>query len=202
MKRRSPLAHRTPIQSGNGALRLAERPFLGKLILRLDLAAHGGSIAGILGTQLPPASPQTATAGNVTALWLGPNEWMLVTPPGAETELADRLEGALVDRPHQVVAVSDYYTTLELDGPKARETLMKLTTLDLDPRAFRTGEVRATAMARAHAVLHLASDAPETVFGLYVRWSMADYLWCLIANAGRPFGLPPQAPVDGERLVV
>lgn len=202
LKRRSPLAHRDALQSANGALRLSERPFLGKLILRLDRKADGAALAGVLGVDLPPASPMTAAAGDLTLLWLGPDEWMIVTPPGRERDLADALETALAGRPHQIVIVSDQITTIELDGARAREVLMKLSTLDLHARAFKAGEVRGTLLARANAILHLGADAPEPVFGIFVRWSMADYLWCLIANAGREFGLPPQAPVDGERLVV
>ena len=202
LKRRSPLAHRDALHSSKGALRLSERPFLGKLILRLDRERDGAAAAGVLGTELPPASPMTATAGDLTLLWLGPDEWMIVTPPGREQDIASALEAALAGRPHQVAVVSDQFTTIELDGARSREVLMKLSTLDLHPRAFKAGEVRGTLLARANAILHLGAETPEPVFGIFVRWSMADYLWCLIANAGREFGLPPQAPVDGERLVV
>jgi hypothetical protein len=31
---------------------------------------------------------------------------------------------------------------------------------------------------------------------------MADYLWCLIADAAREFGTPEQRPVEGERLTI
>jgi sarcosine oxidase subunit gamma len=39
-------------------------------------------------------------------------------------------------------------------------------------------------------------------FSVFIRWSMADYLWCAIANAGREWGLPEEVPVKGERLTI
>jgi sarcosine oxidase subunit gamma len=31
---------------------------------------------------------------------------------------------------------------------------------------------------------------------------MADYLWCLLAEAGREWGMPREVPVKGERLTI
>jgi hypothetical protein len=40
------------------------------------------------------------------------------------------------------------------------------------------------------------------MFRLLIRWSMADYLWCLLADAGREWGMPAEVPVKGERLTI
>ena len=97
--------------------------------------------------------------------------------------------------------MSSYYTTIELAGPRARDMLMKLTTLDLHPSAFTTGQVAGSLFGRAQATLWQV-DADETeggpVFRLFVRRSMADYLWCLLAEAGFEWGMPKQAPLSGE----
>ena len=44
--------------------------------------------------------------------------------------------------------------------------------------------------------------AGEETFSLFVRWSMADYLWCTVADAGREWGMPEQVPVKGEALTI
>jgi sarcosine oxidase subunit gamma len=31
---------------------------------------------------------------------------------------------------------------------------------------------------------------------------MADYLWCLLADAGREWGVPEQVPIKGEVLTI
>ena len=92
-------------------------------------------------------------------------------------------------------------TAIDLAGPKARGMLMKLTTLDMDRSAFTEGEVAGSNFGAAQATLwQTASDEEKggPVFRLFVRRSMADYLWCLLAEAGFEWGMPRQAPLSGE----
>ncbi|MCW2309866.1 sarcosine oxidase subunit gamma [Rhodobium gokarnense] len=199
-RRRSPLAHRRPLEADGGAFGLAERPLLAKLILRVDPETGGAAVKKALGVPLPGASKIAAT-GDISLLWLGPNEWMVVGAPETEADLAGRLEEALGETPHQVVRISDYYTTIAISGTGARQALSKLTTLDLDPVAFKPGEVRGSNFAKAVAVLALP-EGGEEVFDLHIRASMADYIWCLLTRSGREFGVPQDVPRSGERLVV
>ena len=201
--RRSPLSHRAPIEGDRGAIRIAERQFLGKFILRVDPGEAADLLLGVVGMSLPTLPLSSATAADLALLWLGPDEWMLVTPPEqADAAFADAAK-ALASVHHQLIPVGDYYTLIDVSGPRAREALMKLTTLDLHPRAFKAGMAAGSMFGRAHATLwQVTDDAAEggSHFRLIVRWSMADYLWCLIADAARAFGTPEQRPVEGERL--
>jgi len=203
--RHSPLSHRAPIEAPVGALRIAERPFLGKFILRAAHAEAVGPLKETFGLDLP-AEPSTSASGAETSLlWLGPDEWMLVTKGEGAEERFGRANRALAAIHHQLVAVGDYYTVIEVSGPRARETLMKLTTLDLHPRAFKAGMVAGSMFGRTHATLwQMTEDSAEggPLFRLIVRWSMADYLWCVIADAGREWGIPEEQPVGGETLVI
>jgi heterotetrameric sarcosine oxidase gamma subunit len=207
--RRSPLSHRAPIEGDRGAIRIAERQFLGKFILRVDPGEAADLLLGVVGMSLPTLPLSSATAADMALLWLGPDEWMLVAPPEqADAAFADA-EKALGGVHHQLVAVGEYYTLIEVSGPRAREALMKLTTLDLHPRAFKAGMVAGSMFGRTHATLwQVADDAPAygkedgPLFRLFVRWSMADYLWCLIADAAREFGTPEALPIGGETLTI
>jgi hypothetical protein len=49
-----------------------------------------------------------------------------------------------------------------------------------------------------HCPLGARLDAPD--FDLIIRRSHADYLWCLLALAGREFGLPEQKPEGRVKL--
>jgi sarcosine oxidase, subunit gamma len=198
--RRSPLAHRSTIKAMDNAARLSEVPFLGKLILRGDPGMVSEAVSGTVGASLPAAC-RASRKGDTAILWTGPNEFWIVTPDDAHAALADKLGKALSGIHHQVTDVSSYYTTIDLAGPKAREMLMKLTTLDMDRSAFTEGQVAGSNFGAAQATLwQTTSDGEEggPVFRLFVRRSMADYLWCLLAEAGFEWGMPRQAPLSGE----
>lgn len=199
---RSPLAHRPPVRAEDGAASLAEWPFLTKVILRVDHATGAESVERIFGVSLPAAACTAAAKDDRSALWLGPDEWMLIAPDGEGPGLVAGLGEALGAVHHQAVEVSDYHTVITVSGPRARDLLAKLVTVDLHPRAFPAGSVAGTLAGAATITLWLRDDSPTAgpVFDVIVRASMADYLWCLLAEAGREYGVPPQTPVAGERL--
>ncbi len=194
--RRSPLGHREPIATAGGGARLAEKPFTGKLILRGAHAELGPLLETTPGIALPAEPCSSARSGDVNALWLGPSEWMLLTPENDEKALAAEMETSLQSVHHQTVDVTDYYTIIGLSGEHSRDMLAKLTTLDLHPRAFAAGAVKGSVFARVPAILHGSTDGTghAPAFELIIRWSHADYLWCLLALAGREYGLPEQTP--------
>lgn len=203
--RRSPLFHRRPIEGEDAALRMAERPFLGKFILRADPKLVADLVHGAVEIRLPIEPLTSATEGDTSILRLGPDEWMIVTAPEAAEGIFAAARAALAGVHHQLVDVGDYYTAIELGGAKAREALMKVTTLDLHPRAFKLGMVAGSMFGHANAVLwQRADDTTDSgpIFRVIIRWSMADYLWCLLAEAGHEWGVPEEVPVRGERLTI
>lgn len=201
--RRSPLAHRGPVETGDGRLALRERPFEAKLILR----AHAGDAALALRDVFrleAPANCRFVEGSGGAAAWLSPDEFLVLGPEGAEQAIGDKLASALDWRHHQIANVTDYYTTLEYGGPKAREALMKLTTLDMHPRGFAQGDARGSVFGHCNAwILQRTDDADEggPAFDLLVRWSHADYLYCALAHAGHEWGMPELTPRGGENLL-
>jgi sarcosine oxidase, subunit gamma len=196
--RRSPLRHRSEIVAPDAVARLVERAFHGKLVLRGDPALVDAAVKAVAGLSLP--EPCRAMRDAETAvLWIGPDEHWIVTAADRAPALAAALGDSLAGIHHQIVDVSDYYATIKVSGPRAREMLMKLTTLDLHPRAFAEGQVAGSMFGHAQAYLwQRVSDGEGPAFELFVRRTMADYMWCLLAEAGREFGLPSQAPLAGE----
>jgi len=201
-ERRSPLAHRSPLAAERGDLRLAEIPFLTKHILRIDPQAGADVVKSALGVELPRQPLATSRAGETACLWLGPDEWMIVGGDDGAARTAN-LATALADTHYQLADVSDYYTLIEVAGPRARNALMKLTTLDIHRREFQAGQVAGGIFGHANAWLWLAdeNDDDGPAFRLVVRWSMADYLWCLLADCGRQWGMPQEQPLAGEVLL-
>lgn len=182
--RESPLAHLTDrLRTGSGAaVAVAEWPFLTQVSLRVEPgSAAYDRIGAALGAALPATVGDTATAGAHTALWLGPDEWLVVSQGDADELVAALLE-ALGDQHGAVVDVSANRTVVELSGPAAREVLEKGCPVDLHPRAFAPGRAVTTTLGPVPLVLwQVRPDG----YRLLPRSSFADYLarWLLDAMA-------------------
>jgi len=184
-RRTSPLAHLADAfaeASADAAIALAERPFLAQVGVRLHPGDDGPSaVEAALGFALPAVPNTVAERDRRRALWLGPDEWLVVAPPGEEAvlevELAEALRGGL----GSVVDLSANRTAIELTGSGARAVLATGCALDLHPRAFTAGRCAQTLVARAQVILDQLDDAPA--YRLLVRASFADYLatWLLDA---------------------
>ncbi len=162
---------------------LREVPFLAQVDLRAgpddqDLLAD---IAKAIGFELPIEPNAVNGVVDHHALWLGPDEWLVVGPPGTEVDLVRILRSALGDRFGAVVDVSAARTTLELTGPHARSLLEFGCSVDLDPRAFPPGSCAQTLVARAQVILQQVDAAPT--YRLYVRPSFAAYLAAWLTDA-------------------
>ncbi|MFJ6661895.1 sarcosine oxidase subunit gamma [Streptomyces sp. NPDC091377] len=185
---RSPLSHvtdrlATATHASGGAIRLAELPFLAQLNVRLDVKGAAAEAVGLaLDLQLPLQPNRVVRAGELTALWLGPDEWLLVGPQGSERDLESRIREAAGDEHVSVTDVSAQRTTLLVTGPRARDLLAHGCPLDLHPRAFGSGRCAQTTLGRTQVVL-VARDEPRAGFWVLVRSTFAGYLadWLLDA---------------------
>ena len=165
-------------------LRLEARPFRGYLNLRGDpddapflqafRAAAGLSLplAPNTFTQRAPGSGETAQ-DDCAVFWLGPDEWLLTLAPGREQALAARLSEALQGLRHALTDLTGGQISLRLAGPGARDVLAGGCSLDLHPRAFKTGQCAQTLLAKTGALLAM-TDA-EPVFELILRRSFAEH---------------------------
>lgn len=161
-----------------GAVRIAEQPLLAQLTLRADPATD---LRGVLGGPLP--APGVAIGdGTLRTLGLGPDEWLVVGPPGAREPVAERLRAQLAGN-GAVVDVSGQRTTMTLTGPKSREVLAKGCSIDLHPRVFHGARCAQTMLARAQVVIAGQPDQPEVLW-LLAGSSFARYVadWLLDAT--------------------
>ena len=124
------------------------------------------------GLELPVAPCTYAMLEDLTAYWLGPDEWLLRTPMGDEEELGRHLREALDGR-GAVVDVSGGYHRYSLSGPLALEVLMLASPYDFDPRRFKPGRCVQTVYAKTNALI---AGLEEGAFELLVRRSYADYV--------------------------
>jgi len=149
-------------------------PASGFLNLRLAETAREEALKDALGFALPRVPNTTCGQGDLLALWLGPNEWLLRVCDGAEAAWATKLRGALQGQHAAVTHVSDAYIVLEISGPDACELLCQGTGIDVHPGSFPTGQCVRTRFARAHVAIYVAAAGRS--YHLFVPRSYADYM--------------------------
>ncbi len=155
-------------------------PFAARWILRggpevsLTVAAPFGAP--------PPLEPLRAAAqGPRSALWLGPDEWLLIAEDEAP-ELGGALAAALAGLPHALVDVSHRQCAIELSGPGAARLLNAGVPLDLDSDAFPVGMATRTLLLKAEITLW-RREAER--FRLEVARSFAPYVAAILTASAR-----------------
>ena len=192
--RESPLARfnlpaRATHSPGNAGVIARERAFLGHFNLRGNAQDPHfvGAVSEVLGDGLPVVANTVTDAQGSTMYWLGPDEWLIVTPSerkaAIESELRQRLTGLRV----AVTDVSSGQTLLQLRGSRIRDVLAKGCPIDLHPRAFRIGQCAQSHLAKAPILIGQIENQPY--FEIIVRRSFADYLWSWLATAAAEYGL-------------
>ena len=145
-KGRSPLADRradlAAFAAAGGGVTVTEVPFLAQVAVRAaEAAAHRRSF---------PRDPEHhLAAGGGSALWLGPDEWLVTGAPGSAAAIEAELAAALAGTHHAVVDVSANRAVLDLGGPGGTDLLSTGCSLDLHPRAWGPGRCAQTLFARA-----------------------------------------------------
>jgi sarcosine oxidase, subunit gamma len=181
--RRSPLAHlteRMASASRHDTVGLVEVPFTGMVGLRVDPGGPAATrLATVVGAPLPASCGEVSDGGAHQILWLGPDEWLVVTSTDA-VALADQLAAAIGQDPGLALDLSANRTVLELSGPRARDVLEKGCPVDLHPRSFGAGHAVSTTLARVPVLLW---QTGAQSYRLLPRASFADYVarWLLDA---------------------
>ncbi|AXE84165.1 sarcosine oxidase subunit gamma family protein [Streptomyces sp. Go-475] len=194
--RRSPLEHlegrmRAAAVPGARGVMLAERPFVTMVNLRVGPGSDAADrIERTLGTRLPRRCGDTTSSGPHTVVWLGPDEW-LVLSRAEGAALTAELRTALGPDRGSAVDVSANRTTLELSGPSSRQVLEKGCPLDLHPRAFGPGRAVSTTVGPVAVLLWQVDEVPT--YRLLPRSSFADYLARWLIDAMGEFR-GPQVP--------
>jgi sarcosine oxidase subunit gamma len=161
---------------------MRDGPALARFVLRARPAARIAA-AGPLGVAPPVVACRSAVSETVSALWLGPDEWLLLAPEAAGPALALALEAALEGLPHSLVDVGHRQVALLLDGAAA-DILNAGCPLDLDESAFPVGMCTRTIFAKSEIVLWRTG---QHSWHVEVWRSFAGYVRGLLAEAAREF---------------
>ncbi len=140
------------------------------------------AMKSVLGFDLPKVPRSSATWGDVRALWLSTDQWLITCNGTKADELSAALVAALGGLHSLVVNVSDMRAVIRLEGEGVRETVMKGTSIDLTDGDYPPGTVRRMRFAEIAALLHIVED---NVIEIYVFRSYADYVWEFLLKAAR-----------------
>ena len=123
-----------------------------RFVFQGDAAARDAA-GRAFGLAFPRDACRAEVAGTRAVLWLGPDEWLLLSPAGEERAVFAALENALAGLPHSLVDVTHRQVALSVVGPAARDLLASGCPLDLDPEAYPVGKCTRTLFAKAEVVL-------------------------------------------------
>ncbi len=148
---------------------------------RISLRAPAASVAALskaLGLTLPEKPKTSASKGNRTALWLGPDEW-LVIDDGAN----DPLEACGgVEALHSAVGISHRNMAISVTGQGAESTVSAGCPQDLSLTAFPVGACSRTILGKSEMVLLRTGD---DAFRVECWRSFSDYVFGFLTEAAR-----------------
>lgn len=142
-------------------------------------AAFLAGAQSALGLALPVKANTLARGESCDALWLGPDEWLLVSRrPGLIGEHLAIADGWLTD-------VSHGRSAWRISGPHTIDVLAKGTGVDLHVRAFAADTCVQTSFAHVAVILHRLDS---TSFDMYCARSYAQHLWHALTHAASEYG--------------
>ena len=154
-------------------------PAFGRLLLRGNAAvmAAAGPTCGV---EMPVTACRAHSVSPRHALWLGPDEFLLLLPePDKDAAIAD-LTTALAAYPHALIDISHRQIGLIVAGPASEKLLNAGCALDLDIAVFPIGACTRTLVGKAEIVLW-RTDA--MTFHVEVGRSFTPYVQALLREA-------------------
>jgi sarcosine oxidase, subunit gamma len=147
---------------------------------RLSLRAKPDAVAALskaLGVTLPVKPKLSALKGTRTALWLGPDEWLLID--SANNPAADL---GKVKSLHSSVDVSHRNTSFIVSGAAAEATLSAGCPQNLSLKVFPVGACSRTILGKVEVVI--LRTEPQ-VFRVECWRSFSDYVMTYLSEAAR-----------------
>ena len=128
----------------------------------------------IVGFDLPQTPNTTTGNKDITAMWLGPDEWLIKSDDAKELALSAGLQEAVKGQHAAVTVLSDAYVIFRISGNDARAVLNQGTGIVLHPRSFTPGKCVRTNLGKMGVILHQIDSIPS--YDIYSLRSYANYL--------------------------
>jgi sarcosine oxidase subunit gamma len=159
-------------------------PPLTRFVLRGGEAAIS-AFASAVGVDLPREACRAAEHDSRAALWLGPDEWLLIASDREHDAIELYLNSVTAVVSGSTVDVSERQVGIAIAGDHAAEALNAFMPLDLELAAFPVGMCTRTIFAKAEIVLWRRS--PRS-FHIEVWRSFAPYVLACLDEALLEYG--------------
>lgn len=130
--------------------------------------------------------PVVSRGQSLSFVGVGPGKWLSLN--------ADKTTPATILRQHfgahaAVCDQSDAYILFSIEGPRARESMMKSAAIDLDPSAFKVGDAATTVAAHIGLTFWQTSESPSYEIAIARSYapSFARHLLTTAAEYGIDF---------------
>lgn len=173
------------VHGGSANVRLEPAAPAGRINLRVR-AEDVAALSAALGVDLPVRPKTSASANGRTALWLGPDEWLVIAEGGSEIGSSMMEAAAKSGALHSATDVSHRNTAILVSGPGAAATINTGCPQDLSLKAFPVGACSRTIFGKVEIVLLRTA---EEAFRVEVWRSFADYAFGLLAEGARDAAL-------------
>lgn len=147
---------------------------------RISLRAGGTAVAALskaLGVTLPKKPKSSASQGARHALWLGPDEWLIIDEKGDPADDCAASKAA-----HSAVDISHRNTAILVSGPAAADAINAGCPQDLSLEAFPVGACSRTVMGKIEVVLYRTAD---DAFRVECWRSFSEYAFDFLTDAAR-----------------
>ena len=147
---------------------------------RINLRAGDDALAGLskaLGVTLPKKPKTSASKDRRHALWIGPDEWLVIDEAGDPA--ADCAE---VKAAHSAVDVSHRNTAILVSGPFAADVINAGCPQDLSLEIFPVGACSRTVFGKIEIVLYRTA---EDAFRVECWRSFSDYAFEFLKDAAK-----------------
>ena len=142
-------------------------------------------------TLAAPKMPNKMLAnGKRRAIWLGPDESLLLFEAERDEEIHKQITTAFKGTHFAATIVTDALTLFELSGPHIRDMLAKGCSLDLHPDYFKPGDAAQSLLS--HAAVTLACEDNGHIL-LICRTSFSDYVESWMKDASIDYGYEMRA---------
>jgi sarcosine oxidase subunit gamma len=160
---------------------LEAQPPLARFIFRGNAAARVEA-GRALGVAFSETACRASTDGTRAALWLGPDEQLLLAPDGSVEAVESAFAQALAGQAYSLVDVSHRQVGFDVRGPHAEWLLESQCPLPLNLRDFPVGMCTRTIFGKAEIVLWRSA---EQVFRLEVWRSFSLYVVQMLHEVAR-----------------
>jgi sarcosine oxidase subunit gamma len=157
-------------------------------VVQAAKAAYGEAVSN---------TPRAVQANGALLIWSGPDQFLVLSARTSGGSSATGTARSAFTGIASLSEQSDGRSLIRIAGPKARDMLAKVCSLDLHPAVFPVGTAAVTSIDHTSANLWRGEDiSGEPAFYLLVFSTFAESLWHTLLDSGAEYGVTIDAPMD------